>query len=118
MLGLATLAGLYITDHGRRDVPPKTVLRSDPAALEAAGEAANNYVEVAVVQTVANARLFVDHVQPGLTASHQPGLDRIAARYALECEPENVSPQPWTQPSLFVTGRQGPGLLDTATPGQ
>jgi hypothetical protein len=48
---------------------------------------------------------FIDYVYPGLGAADEAALQRIASRYALDHEPEDAS-SPFTQPSLFITGRQ------------
>lgn len=106
VLGLATLVGVFVAEHARRVVPPQTVLRIDPEALALAGDAAEDYAEMAVVQDVGNARAFLDHVHPGVLAVDGPGLERIAARYALEQEPEDADPAPFTPPSLMITARQ------------
>jgi len=101
VIGLAILAGVFIAEHGRRTVPPKTVLVTDPTTT--GGE---DYAELAVVQSEANARAFIDHVQPGLRAADSEGLARVAARYSLDREPEDVWPEPFDRPCLVVTGRQ------------
>ncbi len=106
VLGLATLAGVFVPEQERRTVPPRTVLRTDSEALAIAGAAADDYAEMAVVQSTENARAFLDHVWPGLTSSDPAGLARIAERYALEREPEDVHPDPFMQPSLFITAKQ------------
>lgn len=106
VLGLATLAGVFVAEHARRAVPPATVLRTDPAALALAGAAADDYAELAVVQGVENARAFLEHLQPGIAGADDAGLARIAARYALEREPEDAYPEPFTQPALVLTARQ------------
>ncbi|WP_432534477.1 alpha/beta fold hydrolase [Kineococcus arenarius] len=110
VLGLATLAGVFVAEHARRVVTPQTVLRTDPQALALVGDAgedaAEDYAEMAVVQSVENARAFLAHVRPGLLAADEEGLKRIAARYALEQEPEDADPAPFTQPCLLLTARQ------------
>ncbi|WP_432487972.1 alpha/beta fold hydrolase [Kineococcus sp. SYSU DK018] len=106
VLGLATLAGVFVAEHARRVVPPQTVLRTDPRALATAGAAAEDYAEMAVVQSVESARAFLEHVQPGLDAADEEGLARIATRYALEREPEDADPELFTQPCLMISARQ------------
>lgn len=106
VLGLATLAGVVVAEHARRHVPPPTVLHRDPAALAAAGEAAEDYAEMAVEQTVEGARLFARHAFPGLRDADQRALERIAEQYSPTVGPEEGSPEPFTAPSLFVTARQ------------
>jgi pimeloyl-ACP methyl ester carboxylesterase len=87
-------------------VPPVTVLRRDPAALALAGDAAHDYAEEAVVQSVENVRAFLDHIHPSLLSADEAGLARIAARYALDREPEEADPRPFTRPCLMITARQ------------
>jgi len=106
VLGLATVAGVFVAEHARRDVPPATVLRTDPAAVALAGEAASDYAEDAVVQSEAHVRAFLEHVRPGLLAADTRALARIAARYALDREPEDADPEPFTAPGLVLTARQ------------
>lgn len=102
VVGLATLAGVFVAEHDHRTVPSRTVLVADPAAAD--GD--EDYAELAVVQSPANARAFRQHALPGLRAADQEGLARIAERYAFDREPEDASPEPFTQPCLVVTGRQ------------
>ncbi len=106
VLGLATVAGVFVAEHAHRVVPPVAILRADPAALALAGDAAEDYAEQAVVQSVANVTAFLAHVRPGLLGADQEGLDRIAARYTLDREPEDADPEPFTQPCLILTARQ------------
>ncbi len=119
------MAGVFVPEQERRTVPPRTVLTTDSEALAIAGAAADDYAEMAVVQSTENARAFLDHVWPGLTSSDPAGLARIAERYALEREPEDVHPDPFRQPSLFITAKQdqvvgtrmrGPGTSTTPGP--
>lgn len=106
VLGLATLAGLFVTDDSRRNVPAKTVIRTSPEALLAAGTASEGYAEMAVIQSVDNVQAFLDYVLPGLDGADQAALERISARYDLPQEPEAVHAAPFTQPSLHITARQ------------
>lgn len=106
VLGVATVAGVFVAEHARRAVPPVTVLRTDPEALALVGPDAADYAELAVVQDVENARAFLAHVQPGIAAADDAALARIAARYALEREPEDAHPEPFTRPTLILTARQ------------
>lgn len=108
VLGLATVAGLAVADHTARDVPPHTVLHRDRSALDVAATggpgAAEAYQEVAVVQDVDGARVFLDAVWPGLQSADQDALARIQARYTLDHRPEDSAP--FTRPALFLTARQ------------
>jgi pimeloyl-ACP methyl ester carboxylesterase len=106
VLGLATVAGVFVASHDRRTVPPRTVLRQEPAIVPLLGAALEQYRDDAVVESVDDARAFLEHVLPGLTGADQDALDRIAGRYSLDREPEDAHPEPFLQPTLHVTGRQ------------
>lgn len=70
------------------------------------GETGEAYAEMAVVQSRENANLFVAHAYPGLTAADPAALERLSESYGLAEEPETASADPFTQPVLFITGRQ------------
>ncbi len=106
VLGLAVIAPVFLADHARRDVPDRVVLSEDPAVLAGLADASGDYAEMAVVHSLENAQAFVEHVQPGLAAADQDALARIAEQYELSQEPEEASPEPFTQPTLILTGRQ------------
>ena len=106
VLGLGAIASVFVAAHGNRDLPAHVVLRQDTTVLEGLGELADAYAELAVVHTADNARAFVEQVHPGLVAADQDAMERISQRYALAEEPEDASPAPFLQPTLFVTGRQ------------
>ena len=107
VLGLATVAGVFVAPHDDRAVPPRTVLRHEPQ-IEALlrGKALEQYREDAVVESIDDARAFVHYVLPGLDGADQHTLDRIAQNYSLDREPEDAHPEPFVQPTLHVTGRQ------------
>jgi pimeloyl-ACP methyl ester carboxylesterase len=106
VLGLASLAGVFVNAHEERIVPEATVLRSDPALIESLGTLGEDYAQMAVVQTAENAKAFRDYVEPGLELADREALHRISAQYSLAQEPEDAHPEAFTQPSLFITGRQ------------
>jgi len=106
VLGLATVAGVFVAPHDERDVPPRSVLRHEPQIEPLLGTALQQYREDAVVESLDDARAFVQHVLPGLTGADRGALDRISANYALDHEPEEAHPEPFVQPSLHLTGRQ------------
>lgn len=106
VLGLALLGAVFVAGHDRRDVPARTVLHEDPTVVATIGEFADDYVELAVVQDAAGAAAFRDHVRPGLRAFDRDAAARIAARYALERDPEDAWPEPFAAPTLVVTARQ------------
>lgn len=106
VLGLSTVAGVFVATHDDRIVPPRTVLKHEPEIEPLLGAALEQYREDAVVESVADAHAFLRHVLPGLDGADQVALDRIAQRYALDREPEDAHPEPFTQPTLLITGRQ------------
>jgi pimeloyl-ACP methyl ester carboxylesterase len=70
------------------------------------GEVGADYAEMAVVHTPENAQAFLKYAHPGLAAADHHALERISEHYALLVEPEDASPSPFIQPSLFITARQ------------
>ena len=106
VLGLATVAGVFVAARDRRDVPPRTVLRQEPQIVPLLGAALAQYREDAVVESADDARSFLRYVRPGLDGADQAALDRIAGNYSLDREPEDAHPEPFQQPTLHITGRQ------------
>lgn len=106
VLGLATVAGVFVAEHSERAVPPQTVLKRQPLIEPILGAALDQYREDAVVESPDDARSFLHYLLPGLDGADQDALDRIAERYSFDCEPEDAHPEPFTQPTLHVTGRQ------------
>ena len=106
VLGLATLAGVFVAPHSERTVPPRTVLEEDPRVVPLLGAALAHYREGAVVESADDAQAFLQYFMPGIDGADQHALGRIAERYALDREPEEAHPEPFVQPTLHVTGRQ------------
>jgi pimeloyl-ACP methyl ester carboxylesterase len=106
VLGLATLAGVFIAPHAERSVPPRTILRQEPQVVPLLGAALAQYREGAVVESTADARAFLQYILPGLDGVDQRAMDRIAENYSLDREPEDAHPEPFVQPTLHLTGRQ------------
>ena len=106
VLGLATLAGVFVARHDARTVPPRTVLRRDPGIEPLLGAAVEQYREDAVVESTDDARAFLQYLLPGLDGADQSALERISKRYSLDQEPEDAHPEPFLQPTLHITGRQ------------
>ena len=106
VLGLATVAGVFVADHESRTVPPRTVLRRDADVEALLGSAVDQYREDAVVESADDARSFQRYILPGLEGADRAALDRISANYALDHEPEEAHPTPFTQPTLHIAGRQ------------
>jgi pimeloyl-ACP methyl ester carboxylesterase len=106
VLGLATLAGVFVATHEKRTVPPRTVLRHEPHVVPLLGAALAQYREGAVVESTDDARAFLQYILPGLDGADQLALERISQNYSLEREPEDAHPEPFLQPTLHLTGRQ------------
>jgi len=106
VLGLATVAGVFVAAHDRRTAPPRTVLRRDPGIVPLLGAALDQYREDAVVESTDDARAFLRYVLPGLDGADQDALDRISKNYSLDREPEEAHPEPFVRPTLHITGRQ------------
>lgn len=107
VLGLATVAGLWAGEVDARVLPPRTVLRTDPAALAHVEPAvAEGYRAMAVVESAAGLDAYRRFVRPGEDAADQAALTTLRARYPLDTEPEDASPEPFTQPVLVLCGRQ------------
>ena len=106
VLGLATLAGVFVPQHDDRTVPARVVLHQDPRVVSILGDALDDYREMAVVESPHSAQAFLEYVLPGVRGAHQSALERVAESYALTQHPEDVHPTPFLQPSLHVTGRQ------------
>jgi pimeloyl-ACP methyl ester carboxylesterase len=106
VLGLATLAAVFVAPHDARSVPPRTVLRAEPGVVPLLGAALDHYREQAVVESTDDAQAFLQHLLPGLDGADDEALDRISERYALDREPEDLHPDPFGQPTLHLTARQ------------
>ncbi len=106
VLGLALLCPVAAAEHGRRVLPPQTVLHADPSLLATLDpEDAKAYANMAVIQSPGNWARFRDSVLPGLRVFDRSAIGRIAGRYALAVEPEDRAPV-FTGPTLVIAGRQ------------
>jgi pimeloyl-ACP methyl ester carboxylesterase len=107
VLGLATVAGVFVAPRDERTVPPRTVLKEEPQIVPLLpGTALEQYREDAVVESTGDARSFLRYVRPGLDGADQRALDRISRNYSLDREPEDAHPEPFSPPALHITGRQ------------
>lgn len=106
VLGLATVAGVFVAAHDARTVPPRTVLSQDPDVVPLLGAALDQYREDAVVESPESARAFLHDVLPGLEGADLRALARIAESYSLDREPEDAHPDPFLQPTLHISARQ------------
>ena len=104
--GLALLTPLIVPHPDVRQVPPKTVLRTDPDLIASLPpDDAADYVELAVIQSAQTWALFRDWILPGAQAADEAALGRIRARYALSTYPESTVP-PYAGPTEIICGRQ------------
>ena len=104
--GLALLCPLIVPHPDVRQVPPKTVLRSDPALIASlTPEDAADFTELAVVQSQQTWELFRDWILPGARAADEVALGRIKERYGLSTYPESTVP-PYERPTEIICGRQ------------
>jgi len=106
VLGLATVAGVFIAPHDERTLPPRTVLREESRIVQILGAALEQYREDAVVESTRDARSFLQYALPGLDGADSRALDRVSESYSLDREPEDAHPEPFSQPALHITGRQ------------
>lgn len=106
VLGLATLVAAFVADSAHRVLPEHRVIVENPDVVRAAGDAGPGYAEIAVIQSAESVRAFTELVVPGLEGADQAVLERIAASYALDREPEDAHPGPFARPSLHIFGRQ------------
>jgi pimeloyl-ACP methyl ester carboxylesterase len=106
IIGLALLCPVAVAERGRRILPPRTVLHTDPDLLASLDpEDAKAYAEMAVIQSPENWARFRDAALPGLRSFDRSAIGRIAGRYSLVCEPEERSPK-FRAPTTIITGRQ------------
>lgn len=105
-LGLATLAGAFQMDHAQRTLPAHQVITYDAAILEEAGEARDDFAQMAVVHTRETLRAFERFVLPGIRGANQEVLDRLGATYTNAYAPETEATSSFDAPSLHLFGRQ------------
>jgi len=107
VLGLATVAAVFMAAHSERTAPPRTVLHEEPAIFAGLDErVAAGYRDYAVWQSAAALQNFAGTVQPGIDAADGDALERLSQRYGFAIEPEDAASGPFTKPALFITGRQ------------
>ncbi|MGZ2224539.1 alpha/beta fold hydrolase [Glutamicibacter nicotianae] len=105
-VGLATLAGAFEMDRAQRVLPRHTATQYDEKVLELAGEAREEFAEMAVIHTAENLKSFNRFVLPGIRESKQEVLDRLGEMYSTAHAPEIAALEPFVAPSLHVFGRQ------------
>jgi len=106
VLGLALICPIGLSvEHAERTVPPRQVLRRDPALIESLDPAlATEFTEIAVVESPETLRRFTEEILPGLTVADTDAMARIRERWLLSADPEGGDPFP--RPALILTGRQ------------
>lgn len=119
VLGLALICPVGTAlERADRRVPTRQVLRPDPDLLASlpglSGDArlAEEFADIAVVQTPETLRRFRDEVMAGLDAADTEAMARIRQRWQLTQAPEGD--EPYGRPTLILTGRQDDavGYLD------
>ncbi|KAM9862973.1 alpha/beta fold hydrolase [Leucobacter sp. BZR 635] len=104
--GLATLAGAFELDRTKRILPPREVVLRDAAVLALAGDARNEFEEMAVVHTEQALRYFERYALPGIRGASLRVLARLNASYTDAYAPELGATGPFRAPALHVFGRQ------------
>nr|WP_231713515.1 alpha/beta hydrolase [Arthrobacter sp. zg-Y769] len=104
VLGLATLVSVVTASHEDRILPDRRIISRDPALPT--DTATEDFREMAVLQSADTLAAFSRYVLPGLRGADQALIERIAADYALDAEPEAAYPEPFEAPSLHIFGRQ------------
>jgi pimeloyl-ACP methyl ester carboxylesterase len=103
-LALVCPVGVHL-EHAHRTVPPRAVLREDPALIASLDpELAAEFTDIAVVQSPETLRRFSEEVLVGLASADQAAMARVRARWTLTEDPE--SGDPFTGPALILAGRQ------------
>ena len=105
----------------RASFPAGTLSRRTPSVLAWAGQARNDYEEMAVVQSQTTLNAFTRYVLPGLRGANQTILEQVTEQYALSVEPEIAHPAPFEAPSVHHFERRIPmanGLRDAGLPGK
>ncbi|SIQ65696.1 alpha/beta fold hydrolase [Micromonospora avicenniae] len=114
VLGLALVCPVgTAVEHAERRVPEPQVLRPDPELLAAVdARTAEEFADMAVVQTPETLRRFREEVLAGLDVADTDAMARIRQRWTLSEDPEGGAP--FTRPALVLTGRQdhAVGYLD------
>jgi pimeloyl-ACP methyl ester carboxylesterase len=78
---------------------------AEPGLLDSAdGRLAEEFADIAVIQTPKTPRRFRDDILVGLDLADAEAMARIAQRWRLSEDPEGG--EPFTRPTLILTGRQ------------
>jgi pimeloyl-ACP methyl ester carboxylesterase len=106
VLGLALVCPIGARlEHAERNVPPRQVLRPDPALIESLDPLlAAEFTEIAVVETEETLRRFKEEILGGLEVADPDAMARVRLRWELSSAPEGG--EPYTRPTLILTGLQ------------
>ena len=103
---MALLCPVIVAEPEGRDLPPRTVLVSDPCLLASLDPAeAELFSSIAVVQDRDNWERFRDEVLPGIRVAETTFLHRIGQRYGYSFDVDAL-PQPFSKPVVILAGRQ------------
>lgn len=106
VLGLALICPIgTAVEHAERTVPAHQVLRAEPGVLDGVEpRVAEEFAQMAVVQTPETLRRFREEVLTGLDVADAAAMARIRRDWVLSVDPEGG--EPFTRPALILTGRQ------------
>jgi len=106
VLGLALICPIGVAvEHAERTVPPRQVLRPDPALMESLDPAmVTELTEIAVVESPETLRRYRAEILPGRQVVDEDAVARIRERWVLSSDPEGGDP--FAGPALILTGRQ------------
>ncbi|MEE6257042.1 alpha/beta fold hydrolase [Plantactinospora sonchi] len=106
VLGLALICPIgTAVEHADRTRPEHQVLRADPDLISTLDRRlAEEFTEIAVVQSAETLRRFQDEIMSGLDLADRTAMARIRQRWELRTVPE-TGPA-YDRPSLILTGRQ------------
>lgn len=106
VLGLALICPTgTAVEHADRICPEHQVLRSEPDLIESLEpRLADEFTEIAVVQSAETLRRFQDEIMSGLDLADRTAMARIRQRWVLTTDPEDGPA--YRRPALVLTGRQ------------
>jgi pimeloyl-ACP methyl ester carboxylesterase len=102
--GLMLVVPVVHADRDTRDLPPRSVLVTDPDVVADLAPGEETWLEVNVIQTAETLAAFRAAIKPGTDAADAGFLERMTPRYGYSFEDELTTPIP--APTLIVAGRQ------------
>lgn len=104
--GMALICAGVIIERSQRDLPPQTVIVSDPELLAQLDPAdAEEFASFAVVQNDDTWKRFRDEVLSGAKVADEAFLQKIKRQYSGSFDVRHL-PQPFSRPVVIFTGRQ------------